>query len=119
KLTVSDGNTTNSRIRENYITINDWTGISSMKKSSNLHFFPNPLKGAGTLVFSLREEASAAVVSLYNFNGIRVWEQQTQFLRTGKHSLMIDFCDSGIPSGIYYLTLQTGKTSGRIKVIVQ
>ncbi|MFA7138536.1 MAG: FG-GAP-like repeat-containing protein [Bacteroidales bacterium] len=119
KLTVSDGNTTNSRIRENYITINDWTGISSMKKNSTLQFFPNPLKGAGTLVFSLHEAASAAVVSLYNFSGIQVWQQQTRFFHTGKNSLMIDFRDSGIPSGIYYLTLQSGKTSGRIKVIVQ
>jgi len=68
---------------------------------------PNPFSGITTINFVL-QQASAVRLSVWDVSGGRVAVLVDNPLRAGRHSIRFDADD--LPSGIYFVQLQTPET---------
>lgn len=68
---------------------------------------PNPFSGSTTITFAL-QEATAVRLSVWDVSGSRVAVLVDNTLRAGRHS--IRFVAEELPSGIYFVQLQTPET---------
>jgi len=72
--------------------------------SEQLSISPNPATTYTIVEYSLPVKASNASISIYNTNGVVVWQQDIKLV---KDQVIVDL--SSIPSGSYMVSLQSGK----------
>lgn len=77
--------------------------------------FPNPIRDASTLVFNMANNGHARL-SIYNVAGERVARLVDAHLSEGSHSAA--FRAAGLPSGIYFATLEVGSRRLTQKLVV-
>lgn len=68
---------------------------------------PNPFRSATTITFAL-EQASPVRLSVWDVSGSRVAVLVDQTLRAGRHEVRFDA--QNLPSGVYFVQLQTAET---------
>jgi hypothetical protein len=78
--------------------------------------FPNPFSGQATLRFSL-DESSAVSVDIYDMTGQTVRHMDAGHRAAGINTLTIQ--QGGLNSGIYILKLNSGSSSGIMKISVR
>jgi hypothetical protein len=71
--------------------------------SEQLSISPNPATTYTIVEYSLPVKASNASISIYNTNGVVVWQQDIKLV---KDQVIVDL--SSIPSGSYMVSLQSG-----------
>jgi hypothetical protein len=94
------------------------TGIcnSSLPLSISLHQnYPNPFNPETAISFSLPKEEQVTL-SVFNTNGQLVNQLVNEKKPAGNHS--INFNASGLNSGIYFYTLETGSTKLSKKMLI-
>ncbi|OQC05853.1 MAG: flagellar basal body rod modification protein [Candidatus Cloacimonetes bacterium ADurb.Bin089] len=80
--------------------------------------YPNPFNPKTTIAFTLAK-AGKVDISIYNLKGQKVKTLLSENLLPGKHSIVWDGKDekgSGLGSGIYFVKMQTGKTTDTRKI---
>ena len=84
------------------------TASGQQEKSNNvvtsyLNIFPNPARRAITVTFKVSTFGEGSI-HITNTNGTRIYTEEVRFKR-GENKLLLD--TSNLPSGVYFLTLQT------------
>ena len=80
--------------------------------------YPNPFNPKTTIAFTLAK-AGKVDINIYNLKGQKVKTLLSDNLLPGKHSIVWDGKDdkgSGLGSGIYFVKMQTGKTTETRKI---
>jgi hypothetical protein len=91
-------------------------GNSSLPFSISLHQnYPNPFNPETAISFSLPKEEQVTL-SVFNTNGQLVNQLVNEKKPAGNHS--INFNASGLNSGIYFYTLETGSTKLNKKMLI-
>ncbi|MHC1774780.1 MAG: cellulase family glycosylhydrolase [Lentimicrobium sp.] len=86
---------------------------------TRLSAWPNPMYNSVTLSFSLPEN-SKVEITVYSSTGLKIRELLNAELAKGSHTLMWEGTNSTgnqVPPGIYFCRLNTGKSTGYIKII--
>ena len=79
----------------------------------NLQAYPNPFNSSTMLEFNLLESGSTSL-TIYDINGRQVAQiYHNLFLAKGKHRFR--WTTNGIPSGIYFIHLNTATNSTKLK----
>ncbi|MFH1296497.1 MAG: C25 family cysteine peptidase [Bacteroidota bacterium] len=113
-LTVSNGTSTNTMTKTDYIQV-DWaTGVSKEKSSLQCMLMPNPNNGTFTLRMANREEDRVSL-KIYNTMGTLVFTEDNVPV-CNRLDKVISL--PTVPNGIYILTVrgQDGTWSGKIVV---
>ncbi len=119
KLTVSNGSITLSKIRENYITVNNPTGI---KETNNIpdrfelyQNFPNPFNPTTKIKYSIpgsTDKPGQVTLKVYDILGKETAVLVNEVQSPGTYEVPFDA--SGLPGGVYFCRV---KASGYSKVI--
>ena len=120
KLTVSNGITTVSKTRENYITINNPTGVKEIGNDRPDHFelyqnFPNPFNPTTNITYSIPgsiSNAAEVTLKVYDILGKETAVLVKAAQSAGTYEVRFDA--SGLPGGVYFCRV---KASGYTKVI--
>jgi hypothetical protein len=97
--------------------MNSGPGIFERNEEVNvlqLKISPNPVKETATLSFDL-PEASGVSVRLYNANGAQIERFPDIKIPEGPHEFSFNVSD--LPVGVYFISIESGKLSGIIKLI--
>jgi len=92
---------------------NEFCAIS--KELLNLTIEPTVTRQSCNTNFLLQETANTTV-TVYNSAGLRQKEIFSGILQKGSHTMSIAL--SGLPAGVYFLTLQTQERSETVKFII-
>ena len=96
-LTVSNGTSTNTSVKTDYIAVDHVTGISNLD-GSGVNVFPNP--SSGKVYFTGVQNAS---VKVYNATGTVV----ASFKELKDNTIDL----SGVENGIYFISIEQGNNS--------
>ncbi|MBN1542237.1 CotH kinase family protein [candidate division KSB1 bacterium] len=77
--------------------------------------YPNPFNPSTTIRFNLAD-ASPVRLSLYDIRGRQVSTLLQSFLEPGEHERRFD--GTGLPSGVYFIQLETGRSLLRGKIVL-
>jgi hypothetical protein len=124
KLTVSNGNTTLSKTRENYITVNSSTGIKETgntvpDKFELLQNYPNPFNPSTKINYSIPQSVGKpGLVSLkiYDVLGKEIAVLVNQVQSPGTYEIRFDA--AGLPGGVYFCRMNASGYSKVIKMML-
>ena len=92
------------------------TSVNESSKNSFVKFYPNPIKGVGTLEFLLDIPATISY-AVYDILGKKVLEKSIDYqLSTGKHDFNIDTKD--LDKGSYFIQYKIQDKMNSLKFIV-
>ncbi|MCK4678174.1 MAG: T9SS type A sorting domain-containing protein [Bacteroidales bacterium] len=113
-LTVSDGVSSNTLIKSNYINVNSGTGIDNILLAPNVYVFPNPTNG-NVMVTIQTPGKQQYTMRILNNLGQQVYENH--IIANNSWSGLIDLhqCEAGI----YYLILSNESCQISRKLILQ
>jgi hypothetical protein len=77
--------------------------------------YPNPFN-PNTVISMHYAVGSDAVLNIYNTQGVLVGQLINGFVEAGNHDLTWDA--SGMPSGVYVVTMQAGNTAQSQKIVL-
>ncbi|MBN1340110.1 MAG: VCBS repeat-containing protein [Bacteroidales bacterium] len=120
KLITGNGLSEDTKLMENYITVDEWTGmITSDKEKAMLKVIPNPVSNKGHVLFHL-SEPSEIRLNILNTQGEKIfeWNPKSVYGR-GFHSILLDFSTHGTPAGLYILEMETASGSRSVKFLVR
>ncbi|MCD4745445.1 MAG: PKD domain-containing protein [Bacteroidales bacterium] len=114
-LTVSDGSSSNTYTRTDYIIVNTCAGITEKTANFNINIFPNPSNGYFTLKFnSVKED----IVNIKILNSLNVVVYENKNLRiTGDNISTIDI--SYLSKGVYFLIVENKENNSVSRIIIQ
>jgi PKD repeat protein len=119
-LTVANGNTNNTRIRTDYITVNDATGVkltsedvpNSFSLSQN---YPNPFNPETKISFSIPKETNV-LLKVYDLLGKEVAVLVNAKKEPGFYEL--NFRGENLPSGFYVYSIEAGDFISSKKMVL-
>ena len=103
-LTVSDGNSEDTEVKEDYITVIS-TGVQNEIIPFKTQLYqnnPNPFNPVTNIQFDIKENESG-ILSIFNLKGQLIESHQFEF---GKHNYLWD--SSNQASGVYFYKLKAG-----------
>ena len=113
-LTVSDGTTEDTEIKEDYVLINpassDYFIIPS--KTQLYENYPNPFNPITSMRFDIKGHETG-ILSIFNLKGQLI---ESNFFESGQHNYMWDASEQS--SGIYFYKLQTQSITETRKMIL-
>ncbi len=95
-----------------------WKLVNSVfdnKSLSSFSVYPNPLSNSATIKYSISESSSVSI-NIYNALGTRLFTDINELQEKGEHQTF--FNAGNYPSGVYYYTIQIGKTTECGKLIL-
>jgi len=119
-LTVSNGIDSETKIRNDYITVSGVTGVEDLTGEIPNEFnlfqnYPNPFNPSTIIRFSVASE-SQVVIKVYNLLGKEVATLMNEKKTPGFYEL--NFGGEKLPSGIYVYRLEAGSFSSSKKMIL-
>ncbi len=114
KLTASNGNETDTEIKENYIQIGV-QGTEEHKFLSKVTVRPNPVNTNGMVTFVLKD-ASIVTIKLFDLTGKIVRTIYNQYHNQGECN--IDFSTDNLTEGIYFIYIKAGNSVSKKKILV-
>jgi PKD repeat protein len=120
ELTVTGPGGSNSKTRNNYVTVNNPTFVKQIDFNIPVKYelyqnYPNPFNPNTLIKFSLPEPAYV-ILKIYNNLGQIVDELFSQNMSGGTYS--IEWNASRVPSGIYFYRIVTNKFSETKKLLL-
>jgi len=117
-LTVYDGSTTDTEIKEEYISVNFVNSDNELLSCNTqlYHNYPNPFNPSTTIVFSIQNDSKISL-SIFNIKGQKIKSLAQNDFAKGSHSIIWNgYDDFGNPvsSGIYYYKL---KVNGKVEAV--
>ncbi|MEI7724931.1 MAG: T9SS type A sorting domain-containing protein [Bacteroidota bacterium] len=113
KLTVSDGVTSKTILKQQYIHVDHCSGTAEQATASTLfRIFPNPATDQVTIVLN-RNVSGICTIQLYDLAGSMV-KNFSQHIPSGNQ---INLNLSGLGKGLYFLKVQAGELNSTLKVI--
>jgi hypothetical protein len=113
KLTVSDGVTTKTILKQKYIQVDHCPGTSEHAAASALfRIFPNPATDQVTIAFT-RNISGSCTIQLYDLAGGKVKEVHQSIPSVNQINLNL----KGLGKGLYFLKVQAGELNSTLKVI--
>jgi hypothetical protein len=118
-LTVSDGTSEDTEIKEDYITV-ILTGVQNELipfETELLKNFPNPFNPE-TIIYYQLPENSEVNLSIYNIKGQKVKTLANKVIPVGEHSVIWNGRDSNgkrVSSGIYFYKLKVNGKSEAVR----
>jgi hypothetical protein len=118
---LADGSFTKDYLMYKYLEFFDidavWVGVDEIELAdTDIHIFPNPVKDAANIYFSIANEGKLSI-SVYNNTGQEVSRLADNLaLDAGEHAF--EFDASGLPGGIYFCTVSSGDQIVTRKIIV-
>lgn len=109
-LTISDGISSQTIVKEGYITVDYCMGVISPEKRLAVQVFPNP--GTGYFNINLDGFSGAATLRVFNTAGKEL------ITRTAPFSGVTTLDLSGFSNGIYILSVETNDIRQYVKMIV-
>ena len=98
-----------------FVPANITTGISNVAGAIHgLTVSPNPSSGSPELFFNM-EKTSTVDISLYDISGRLMKQLFNETLSAGNNSMKVD--DSGLASGMYFITVHAGTISENVKYV--
>jgi len=86
-------------------------------KPKLLKIFPNPTCGIANLSFETTEN-QLAIIRILNSSGKEVHQIHNKHLKSGKHTLVVDFSANKFPSGLYTIIFENGTICSKQKFVV-
>jgi enediyne biosynthesis protein E4 len=107
KLTISNGTTTMEKVRENYITINNSTGVRLISNDTDKKFklyssYPNPFNPTTKIKYEVGNRQFISI-KVFDILGKEVGSLVNKVQLPGEYE--VEFDASELPSGIYFYTL--------------
>jgi len=102
-LTVSDGNSEDTKIKENYITVNSVSGDNNLLPVTTRLFsnHPNPFNPITTISFEIKE-GETGILTIFNLRGQLI---ESNEFNSGNHDYIWNADKHG--SGLYFYQLKT------------
>ncbi len=124
KLTVSNGNTSLSRTRENYITVDNSTGVketgSALPDKFELYQnFPNPFNPSTKIQYSIPRSLSKpelVTLKVFDILGRQTAVLVNQVQSPGTYEVQFDA--SRLPGGVYFCRIKASGYSDVIKMML-
>ncbi len=106
-LTVTGPGGTDTEIKEDYIIVNEPTGIENLSGAVPSEFklhqnYPNPFNITTNISFSVPKQ-SKVKISIYDVNGRLIEIIYNNDVKTGQHTII--WVTSHLPSGLYFVKL--------------
>jgi len=98
------------------ILVEEVTDVKTVETEivNNISVYPNPVQSYADLNFSLTKQENVTV-TLYNLLGSRIKVLHNNLSSAGNYDLSLNFSD--LPSGIYYLNVETASITRSIKIV--
>ncbi len=121
KLIVSNGTATMNKTREDYIVVNNSTGVNLVnndlpKKFELYQNYPNPFNPSTKIRYTIPKTAGLVSLKVYGILGNEVSVLVNQVQSPGSYEVTFDA--SELPSGIYFYKLTTSGYSQVRKMIL-
>jgi len=113
-LTVSDGTTTNTMTKEDYIIVDNITGVGNTNESLSCLVLPNPNSGTFRIRISVLEEEFVNL-KIFNTMGTLVYSEDAIPVNN-KLDKAVNL--STAPNGIYIISVQSKTSSWTGKVVI-
>ncbi len=91
-----------------------WTSVDEINSNTDLAVFPNPFKNKTTIEFNLMEPGFVKL-SVIDYTGTEIQKLISKQIPAGIHQF--EWNTEGLPSGIYFLRLETNGISETRKLI--
>jgi hypothetical protein len=99
----------------NFFDIYTSVPVEAAPNGLSCKVYPNPLTANATFRFYLAED-SQVTLDLYNSTGQRIAQPASGLQLKGEHN--VQWNAEGLPAGIYYYALRTGKQASTGKIII-
>jgi PKD repeat protein len=109
-LTVSDGISSHTAVRSEYITVDYCMGFAGIQNRNEILVYPNP--GNGRFTVELPEFTGETTLKVVSASGVEVYNSKTG--KSGLHLLQLPASSVGV----YVLLIDNAQFSKRIKLIV-
>ncbi|HPR16645.1 MAG TPA: PKD domain-containing protein [Candidatus Cloacimonadota bacterium] len=121
-LLVSDGTSTDTKVRNNYISVtevgNDVNLITFITLDQN---YPNPFNPETTISFTTLNSSEYTQIDIYNLKGQKVRQLVSAQLTAGPHAVVWNGTDDQgniVPSGVYIYRMKSGDFQQTRKMIL-
>jgi PKD repeat protein len=99
----------------NFFDIYTEVPVISNPASMDCKVYPNPVSAHATIRYNLPED-NHVTLEIFNSTGQEIIKPVDGFQASGEHSVQLNV--EGMPAGIYYYTLRSGKRSEGGKIII-
>jgi uncharacterized delta-60 repeat protein len=110
QLIISDGTNEDTLLAEDFITVNDCTGIEE-NSQQQIRIFPNPAKGVVNYVF-FTGEGNSANLTIFNTQGHIVKQEMVKQVQSEMNI-------SSLNQGIYFVRIQNAEINKTLKLIIE
>ena len=116
---VSDVNNFFGEVEDYCVTIEEVTALKrpTILEHTQLHTFPNPVSEALNIRLDLQKELSGGILSVYDLNGRRIWQEALQNHGLGSHRFYLN-TRTWMP-GMYFVQIQSQEGILTKKVLKQ
>lgn len=121
KLTVSDGISTNTMVKNDYITADTTTNINEINFNQTCEAFPNPFSDKITFKIPNQKNGDVPVLTIFNQQGQKIIHLNTVAMEAGNY--IFEWYGQNqtgreVQQGIYYAHIQYGNISEIHKLIL-
>ena len=116
-LVVSDAFDASSAQTIKITAIDGYVGKEIVKVDDNVHVSPNPVKAECSISYFLSRK-SPVTVTLFSITGNKMVVLVNENGEQGDHQFTVDL-KSMVPSGIYFVQIQTSSSTVTKKIVVE
>lgn len=101
-----------------FIKLNATTDISEGYSSNSFSIFPNPIKEAATIEYSINSK-NKVILDIYNISGKKLHTIINKVHEAGAYEHTLQISELDIPAGTYYLKMQSGDNIYTKRLVLQ